>query len=492
MGKTYHQQNLCDTFEEYVGKEGWLEKKGSSRHNWKKRWFVLKGSFLYYYDSEPSTPSSTRGGSGSYKDCGPIGGGSDRRWRKAAPKEKGVISLTNCTVLEIEHHTRPFCFEIAHAERERTYELSCAGAEEMNEWMVGVATAAMGPVDAPMSIASFYERLGVEDNSDMKDVTRAFRKLAMKNHPDKGGDLNDWKVITDAYKVIKLYKEQCKEEAEDFESYKVAMARGGCGLGLSLEDYGDPPLNRVKVTAVVRGKPAHQTGQITEQDILIEIDGHDVRGIPFDTVLKLLRGVGRPNIEMAFLRSKPLALEASKEMEKDLKEYKEALMPPPLRHDCEVQIGDTSGVPSAPHPSWADQLSDRQSTKLHPRLHDGMRVRTECPNVVTPAVQVMAIDSASEQPTAMTAVPYAVPAEGDAIPVAVPVAVVVGVVGVDTEAAYVSSPPIKPMCSNKPVGSWSELEVAGWLESIGEAYHQYGQAFESNGITGGELVSEVY
>jgi hypothetical protein len=268
-------ENLPD----YVAKEGWMEKKGGSRRNWSKRWFVLKGSFLYYYES-------------------------DKAAHKDNAKEKGIISLTDCIIQQIEHHSRPFCFEISHAERERKYEVSCAGAEEKNEWMEVVATAAMGPVNAPVTIASFYERLGVEDNSAMKDVTRAFRKLAMKNHPDKGGDLNDFKAITDAYEVIKSCKEAEVSEAEDFESYKVAMVRGTRGLGLSLEDFGDPPLNRVVVSAIVEGKPAHQTGQIAEQDILIEIDGHGVRGLPFDTVLKYLKGVGKPNIEMAFLRKK--------------------------------------------------------------------------------------------------------------------------------------------------------------------------------------------
>ena len=30
---------------------GWILKKGRNRRNWKKRWFVLAGPFLLYYDS---------------------------------------------------------------------------------------------------------------------------------------------------------------------------------------------------------------------------------------------------------------------------------------------------------------------------------------------------------------------------------------------------------------------------------------------------------
>jgi len=33
-------------------KEGWLEKKGQTRRNWNKRWFVLRGSTLSYYAAQ--------------------------------------------------------------------------------------------------------------------------------------------------------------------------------------------------------------------------------------------------------------------------------------------------------------------------------------------------------------------------------------------------------------------------------------------------------
>ena len=34
----------------------------------------------------------------------------------------------------------------------------------------------------------FYEQLGVDKNASMDDIKKAFRKLALKTHPDRGGD----------------------------------------------------------------------------------------------------------------------------------------------------------------------------------------------------------------------------------------------------------------------------------------------------------------
>jgi DnaJ family protein A protein 2 len=40
-----------------------------------------------------------------------------------------------------------------------------------------------------------YETLGVEKTADEKEIKKAYRKLAVKHHPDKGGDEHTFKEV---------------------------------------------------------------------------------------------------------------------------------------------------------------------------------------------------------------------------------------------------------------------------------------------------------
>ena len=49
---------------------------------------------------------------------------------------------------------------------------------------------------------NYYEILGLEKNCSKEDIKRAYRKLAIKNHPDKGGSEEIFKKISEAYNIL--------------------------------------------------------------------------------------------------------------------------------------------------------------------------------------------------------------------------------------------------------------------------------------------------
>lgn len=72
---------------------------------------------------------------------------------------------------------------------------------------------------------NYYDILGVDKKATKDDVKKAFRKLAQKYHPDKGGDEAKFKEITEAYSVLGDEKRR-----REYDSYGQTFA-GGAGAG---------------------------------------------------------------------------------------------------------------------------------------------------------------------------------------------------------------------------------------------------------------------
>lgn len=69
-----------------------------------------------------------------------------------------------------------------------------------------------------------HDTLGVPKDASQDDIKKAYRKLALKHHPDKGGDEEKFKEITGAYEAL-LGKR--KEVSREFP---------GGGVGIDIND----------------------------------------------------------------------------------------------------------------------------------------------------------------------------------------------------------------------------------------------------------------
>ncbi|MDO8623758.1 MAG: molecular chaperone DnaJ [bacterium] len=72
----------------------------------------------------------------------------------------------------------------------------------------------------------YYNVLGVEKKASKEDIKKAFRKLAQKHHPDKGGDESKFKEITEAYAILSDEKRR-----REYDTYGQAFAGAGPSRG---------------------------------------------------------------------------------------------------------------------------------------------------------------------------------------------------------------------------------------------------------------------
>ncbi|XP_050534451.1 sesquipedalian-1-like [Daktulosphaira vitifoliae] len=108
-----NEKNLCaySTSSSPIDKEGWLCKRGELNKGYQKRWFVLKGNLLFYFD------------------------------RKVDKEPVGVIILEGCTI-ELAENDDQFSFKIVfHGPNNRSYILGADSQECMEQWMKALACA---------------------------------------------------------------------------------------------------------------------------------------------------------------------------------------------------------------------------------------------------------------------------------------------------------------------------------------------------------------
>ena len=99
-----------------------------------------------------------------------------------------------------------------------------------------------------MAKRDYYEVLGVDKNASENDIKKAYRKAAMKYHPDKFANASDaekkdaeekFKEINEAYQV--LSDNEKKQQYDQFGH--AAFEQGGAGFGGGFNaggfDFGD-------------------------------------------------------------------------------------------------------------------------------------------------------------------------------------------------------------------------------------------------------------
>jgi len=87
----------------------------------------------------------------------------------------------------------------------------------------------------------YYQILGVNRNSSKDEIKKAYRRLAHQYHPDKGGDGEKFKKISQAYRVLSDDKKRAEYDrfGSGFSGYQSAGGSGApFGFGFNQNDFG--------------------------------------------------------------------------------------------------------------------------------------------------------------------------------------------------------------------------------------------------------------
>jgi len=132
----------------------------------------------------------------------------------------------------------------------------------------------------PVNTTKLYETLGVEKNASPDVIKKAYRKLAVKNHPDKGGDPETIKEIQQAFDILsddrkrEIYDQGGMEAVEEGgggggpqDIFDVLGGRGRRGGSQSRVKKGENMVHPLKVTLEQIMKGSARTLRLTRKVI---------------------------------------------------------------------------------------------------------------------------------------------------------------------------------------------------------------------------------
>lgn len=110
----------------------------------------------------------------------------------------------------------------------------CSGEHIIERWCVSHRSLHLLNLFAYLKdmAKNYYDILGLDKKATKDDVKKAFRKLAQKHHPDKGGDEARFKEITEAYSVLADEKRR-----REYDSYGQTFAGSSAGAGFNGFDF---------------------------------------------------------------------------------------------------------------------------------------------------------------------------------------------------------------------------------------------------------------
>jgi DnaJ homolog subfamily A member 2 len=103
-------------------------------------------------------------------------------------------------------------------------------------YLTGIGPGRGGP-PKEVDNSRYYDLLKVDKKATQDEIKKSFRKIALKEHPDKGGDPEKFKDITVAYEVLGDPKKRDLYDKYGEDGLKEGGGDGG-GFGDIFDMFG--------------------------------------------------------------------------------------------------------------------------------------------------------------------------------------------------------------------------------------------------------------
>lgn len=132
-----------------------------------------------------------------------------------------------------------------------------------------------------MSKRDYYEVLGVPKGSDEKDIKKAYRRVAMKYHPDRNPDAPDadekFKEASEAYEILSDAQKRAAYDRHGHAGVDPQMGGGGFGGAGNFSDIFGDVFGDIFGGAGGRGRGGPQRGSDLRYTLDISLE-HAVKG----------------------------------------------------------------------------------------------------------------------------------------------------------------------------------------------------------------------
>lgn len=240
--------------------EGYVRLKSS--FGFSTIWLVLDGQDLAYYETLDVTTQTPK-------------------------KLKGVLNVRDGLLKKFQQPNMHMGIKIKNAKASQKLSFDCPNATAWNAWFNALNRAIKEHIEEAKKLQLPYDyRKVLEIDPEIPKlskgiITRAYKKISLREHPDKGGNADTFSKITEAYGYLINYQaEMDARENNDLVQYEAIVEKAnGVGLGIHLvEDKLREQfvVTQVEETIVIHGLSAEARGEIRIGDALIAIDQDEI------------------------------------------------------------------------------------------------------------------------------------------------------------------------------------------------------------------------